>query len=136
MWTNSAATVGVTLLAGDNTWNSICDSSLKTRLGFVNTKEMLDKVSQLPISRWHHKDGDPNLQHIGPMAQDFWSAFHVGGDSLKISTLDPSGIALAAIQELAKQNSKLEEELNELRAQVQSLMADKLQSLTTSHKGE
>jgi hypothetical protein len=64
------------------------------------------------------------------MAQDFWKEFHVGDDSLGINQIDPDGVALAAIQELAKQNSRLEsqnlnleEELNQLRTQVQSLAA-------------
>ena len=80
------------------------------------------------------------------MAQDFWKQFHLGEDSLSVSTIDPSGIALAAIQELAKKNEKLENrnekleqevaahnrELAELRAAVQSLQA---QTKQTSNKG-
>ncbi len=145
LWTNPTLSVGVTLTAGDNTWNSVCDSTLKTRIEKVSGREMLDKLADVPVYRWHHKDGNPNLQHIGPMAQDFWNAFKVGGDSLKISTIDPSGVALAAIQELAKQleeertavrryetrNLKQDEEIAELRAMVQSLIAEKQHSSWT-----
>jgi hypothetical protein len=49
--------------------------------------------------------------------------FHVGSDSLKISTIDPDGIALAAIQELAKRTDRIEQlelELAELKALVKS----------------
>ncbi len=139
MWTNSTATIGVTLIPGDNTWNSICDSTLKTRIEKVNGREMLEKIAELPVYRWHHKDGDPNLQHIGPMAQDFWNAFKVGGDSLKISTIDPSGVALAAIQELAKENEErkamneeLKKEVQDLRAVLQGLLAEKQKSSLTT----
>ncbi|MBI5058915.1 hypothetical protein HZB60_03910 [candidate division KSB1 bacterium] len=125
MWTSAAADVGVTLLAGDNTWNSVCDSTLKTKLGRVDGRELLNKLMALPVYRWHHKHGDPQLQHIGPMAQDFWNQFHAGGDSMKISTIDPDGVALAAIQELAKRteqlemrNERLESEIRELRARL------------------
>jgi hypothetical protein len=52
------------------------------------------------------------------MAQDFWNLFHVGSDSLKISTLDPAGIALAAIQELQKQNATLQDRVTQLEKQL------------------
>lgn len=137
MWTNAAATVGVTLLASDNTWNSICDSTLKTRIERVDGQTMLDKLAQLPVYRWYHRAGDPHLQHIGPMAQDFWNQFHVGGDSLKISTIDPAGIALAAIQELAEQNRELRaqaetdrRELQELKARLDQLAPEQLGAVT------
>ena len=37
------------------------------------------------------------------MAQDFKTSFNVGVDDKSISTLDPAGISLAAIQELMKE---------------------------------
>ena len=40
--------------------------------------------------------------HIGPMAQDFYKLFNLGNDDKSISTIDPSGIALAAIKEQQK----------------------------------
>jgi hypothetical protein len=39
------------------------------------------------------------------------------------STADPDGVALAAIQELVKQNQNLRKQLASLQAQVQTLMA-------------
>ncbi len=89
----------------------------------MNTGDVLSKVLQLPIERWSYKTQDEKVHHIGPMAQDFWNAFHVGDDSLAISTIDPSGVALAAIQELAKQNQEMKSELVSLRAQLQSVAA-------------
>ncbi|MBU0508785.1 hypothetical protein KKH27_08115 [bacterium] len=89
----------------------------------MDTRDILTRVSQLPIKQWSYKSQDPSIEHIGPMAQDFWNSFHVGDDSLSISTIDPAGIALAAIQELAKQVNALKEENQSLRTQVQTLMA-------------
>jgi hypothetical protein len=45
-------------------------------------------------------------RHIGPMAQDFYSAF--GLDDKRITTIDEGGVALAAIQGLYRQNQALE----------------------------
>jgi hypothetical protein len=42
--------------------------------------------------------------HIGPMAQDFYEAFGLGEDKLRINTIDADGITFAAIQDL---NEKL-----------------------------
>jgi hypothetical protein len=68
------------------------------------------------------------------MAQDFYAAFGLGDDNKSISTLDPDGVALAAIQELAKQVQELKNENHTLKSQVQSLLADKQQSMFISQK--
>jgi len=78
---------------------------------------VLAKVAALPISAWHFKT-DAGTRHIGPMAQDFYSAFDVGTDNQHIATVDESGVALAAIQGL---NQKLEAEANARDAEIQTL---------------
>lgn len=40
--------------------------------------------------------------HLGPMAQDFYTAFHLGPDDKHITTVDADRVALAAIQALYK----------------------------------
>ena len=45
---------------------------------------------------------------MGPMAQDFYAAFGLGGGDTTITSVDPDGVALAAIQGL---DEKLTEEL-------------------------
>ena len=47
--------------------------------------------------------------------------FNLGGDSKSISTIDPAGIALAAIKELYKQNQKLQAANEELMERVERL---------------
>jgi hypothetical protein len=74
----------------------------------VNSREVLDKVTALPISRWNYKN-ESEVTHLGPMAQDFYSAFAVGQDERHISMVDADGVALAAVQGL---NQRLTEELN------------------------
>ncbi len=153
-WTTSDITqnIGARLPAGGSSWTTLSDSTKKRNIRLVDTKDVLDKVAQMPIKQWSYQSQDPSIEHIGPMAQDFWMQFHLGDDSLSISTIDPSGIALAAIQELAKRNEKLEarsttmeaeiselrsrlsgddKHLAELRTLVQTLAADKQQSSST-----
>ena len=61
------------------------------------------------------------MKHIGPTAQDFKAVFGVGSDGKSISTIDPSGIALAAIKELTKKNAELTSKLEKLQELVDKM---------------
>jgi flagellar capping protein FliD len=54
------------------------------------------------------------------MAQDFYAEFNVGPDDKHISTIDESGVALAAIQGL---NKKLKEKDDKIAAMEKRLAA-------------
>lgn len=84
----------------------VSDRNAKANFKAVNTQTVLDKVTRLTISRWNYKSDAAEVQHIGPMAQDFYAAFGLNGsDDKHISAVDVQGVALAAIQGL---NQKLE----------------------------
>src|SRR5262249_12242041 len=90
----------------------------------VAATDILDKVTQLPLSHWSYKN-DPETRHIGPMAQDFYAAFAVGTDDRHIAPIDEGGVALAAIQGLNEkvksQNQQLAAENAELKRQNELL---------------
>lgn len=94
----------------------------------VRSREVLDKVAALTITRWNFKD-DAGTPHIGPMAQDFYAAFGVGTDDKHIATVDTDGVALAAIQGM---NQKLEEQRAE-NAELRRRL-EKLEQLSDSNK--
>ncbi len=107
-------------LVVNGTFVSASDRNLKQDFSEVDSRSVLEKVAQLPIHTWVYKN-DPNTKHLGPMAQDFYAAFAVGPDDKHITTVDESGVALAAIQGL---NQKLEEqraENVELKARLEKL---------------
>jgi hypothetical protein len=97
-------------LSSGGVWTNASDMFKKEDFSLV--QDVLAKISLLPISRWKYKGTDE--YHIGPMAQDFYRVFGVGVDDKGISTIDPSGVALAAIQELIRQN-------NDLKARIERL---------------
>ena len=66
----------------------------------IDAREILQRVAQMPILKWNYKTQDARVQHIGPMAQDFYAAFNVGEDEKHITTIDADGVSLAAIQGL------------------------------------
>ncbi|HEV2695964.1 MAG TPA: FG-GAP-like repeat-containing protein [Verrucomicrobiae bacterium] len=119
------------------TWVNGSDRNTKQNFGTVDPREVLAKVSALPITKWQYKVEDTGTEHIGPMAQDFHAAFGLNGsDDKHISTVDEGGVALAAIQglnqkvdeknaeiqTLKQQNDALTRRLNELEAAVKAIV--------------
>jgi hypothetical protein len=117
----SGTTTGVGLAPGGGAWANLCDKNQKRFHGNVNTCEVLQKITTLPLHLWSYKTQVASIKHIGPTAQDFYAAFGLGDEETSITTVDPDGVLLAAVQELAKQNA-------ELRRMVQALMAEQQQS--------
>jgi hypothetical protein len=116
-YSSSDLSTGVQLAAGGGSWSSISDRNVKDHFASVDTKALLAHVLELPITTWNYKAQDTSIRHIGPMAQDFFAAFNVGEDDKHITGIDEGGVALAAVQGL---NQKLELELGQLRAELQS----------------
>ncbi len=106
------------LSVGGTSWTNSSSKDLKINITEVNPADILQKIKQLPISRWSYKY-EPGVTHVGPMAQDFYSIFHLGSDNKSISTIDPSGLALVAIKELIKQNEELKKRIEALEKLVQ-----------------
>lgn len=109
-------------------WTDASDRNLKENFTSVNTAELLTKLKTLEISNWNYKSENPNIKHIGPVAQDFYAAFGVGNDDKSISTIDPAGIALATIQELEKRTSYLQMENQSLKEKI-ALLEQNLKKL-------
>ncbi len=96
------------------------DRNAKENIAPVEPSAILEKVVALPISTWSFKQ-EPNGTHIGPMAQDFHAAFGFGNTDTGIMTVDADGVALAAIQALAKENEGLKEKVSGFSVQVSEL---------------
>jgi hypothetical protein len=104
------------------------DRNAKENFQPVNSREVLEKVVGMPLSRWNYK-ADKVSEHIGPMAQDFYAAFGVGSDDKHIATVDADGVALelrsakgeGRIQQLEAENSELKARLEKLEQLVGKL---------------
>ena len=108
---------GALTIAGALTQNS--DKNNKMAIVPVDHSDILEKVRALPVSHWTYKhDADAGIRHIGPMAQDFYALFGTGKGETGISTLDTSGVALAAIQALSQQNAELNARIAVLESQI------------------
>jgi trimeric autotransporter adhesin len=115
--TNGNMTVAGTVTANGVQLTS--DRNAKENFAPVDSKTVLEKVASLPLTQWNYKKEDATQKHMGPMAQDFHSAFGLNGDDDRhISSVDEAGVALAAIQGL---NDKLKEKDNEIADLKQSV---------------
>lgn len=113
---------GVSLAPGDNAWSVLSDRNAKTDFGTVDAVQTLRSVAAIPIRSWRYKT-QSGVRHIGPMAQDFAAAFHVGTDDRHISTVDADGVALAAIQGLYDVMKGKDAEITALKKQNAALDA-------------
>ena len=93
-----------------STWMNASDRNLKEHFTPIDPEQILAKVASLPVTEWNYKNN--TAQHLGPVAQDFYSEFSLGTDDKSISTVDEGGVALAAIQGL---NKKVEEQAAQLK---------------------
>ena len=123
IFSNSSLSAGVTLAAGASSWSSVSDSTLKRNIRLVDGNDILSKLVSLPIKQWSYKAQVPSIEHIGPMAQDFYRIFGLGDDDMTISTIDPSGIALVAVQQLKKENDELTNRVRVLEKMLNELIA-------------
>ena len=106
---------GNVVIAGNLTENS--DHNNKQDIQALDQQAILKKVMDLNISEWRYKN-DPHSRHIGPMAQDFYQAFELGDTNKGISSIDTSGVALAAIQAL---NVEKDNEIDQLKSEMTSM---------------
>lgn len=81
-------------------------------------REILTKVASLPVSTWNYKDKEPNVVHMGPMAEDFHEIFKLGRNGKGISTMDTSGVALAAIKGLYELVQQKDDEITLLKEKM------------------
>jgi hypothetical protein len=110
-------------LTNGGVWTNSSDRNAKENFAPVDGQDILDRLAGVPISIWNYKAEAPSVRHMGPVAQDFHTAFGLGGSDTGISTVDTDGVALAAIQALYQRSQTLEAENAVLRQQMEGLEA-------------
>ncbi|GMU21993.1 MAG: hypothetical protein AMXMBFR13_20810 [Phycisphaerae bacterium] len=131
IYSNSALTGGVRLQPGASAWSTVSDRAAKENFSAVEGQELLEKLAAMPVQTWNYRSQDRSIRHMGPMAQDFHSAFGIGEDDKSISTVDADGVALAGVQALYQlvqdQNAEiaaLQADNEQIKAQMAELLAE------------
>jgi len=117
-------TSGVSLAPGAGSWSSLSDRAAKTNVVPLDDAAVLAKVAALPVSTWSYRTEDARVRHVGPMAQDFYAAFHVGEDDRHITTIDEDGVALSAIKALYRKNAAAQRENGRLKSQLTAVQRE------------
>jgi hypothetical protein len=107
-------TSGVRLSKGSSVWQSLSDRNAKRNIRRVDTDKILELLQQLDVQRWSYKAESADIEHMGPMAQDFYALFGLGEDERHLTSLDLAGVALASIQALNARLNELEVRTAEL----------------------
>jgi hypothetical protein len=94
------------------------DQNLKANFFAVNPRSILDKLVGIPLSEWNYKSDSPSVRHVGPMAQEFRSAFQLGADDKHIDMIDANGVTMASIQALYQMMLEKDKEIKQLRTQM------------------
>ena len=89
----------------------------------VDGKEALGAVARMPVYTWNAKGTDPGVRRMGPTAQDFFAAFHLGDSDRLISSGDAEGVALAAIQGLNQVDKEMHGRLERVEKENSALKA-------------
>jgi hypothetical protein len=140
LWTSHIDSVsGVYMRGGTSGWNNYCDRNKKENFERIDFEELLAGIQNIPVTKWNYRGGDPSVKYIGPMAQDFYSAFQLGGtDSLGINSICMDGVTLAGVQALisrtdvlknqAVQFSRLEKTLQIQNEEIHGLMGIRVEN--------
>ncbi len=126
--TNSGA-----YLTTGGVWTNSSDRNLKENFNAVNPDDILNRVARLEISEWNYTAENPGIRHLGPVAQDFFREFGLGYDDKSITTVDVSGVALAAIQALyakTREVESLKERVARLEKMLETILNQNDQSST------
>jgi hypothetical protein len=118
---------GNLVIAGSLTANGVLYPSsrvLKEDFQAVDGRDILARLAAMPVSEWRYKADQTASRHIGPMAEDFRSAFALGAEGPGLNVGDVAGVTIAAVQGLwtelqeqkaaAKEQEKTLAELHQL----------------------
>lgn len=140
IYSNAGVTSGVSLAPGGGAWASVSDRRKKENFRQENAEDALARIVAMPVTSWNYKSQDRAIRHLGPMAQDFYSAFNLGESDTTITSTDIDGVNMLAIQALARRTDEittLRQEVEALREQVAEVntLRAQLQELRTMIEG-
>ena len=120
LYSNSTLTAGVILAPGAGAWANVSDKTKKENFQTLQAEEVLLKIKKIPVTQWNYKSQNETIHHIGPMAQDFYLQFKLGGfgNDTTITTSDIDGVNMLGIQALENRTSELKEEIITLQTTI------------------
>lgn len=147
LYTNAAASIGVQVPAGGNSWATLSDSTLKTNYLPADPEAFLQQLEHLRLGSWNYTTQPASRRHYGPMAQEFYAAYgrdYYGsiGNATTLQSADVDGVLFILVKALKNRNEALQAEnealnnrLNALEARYNAL-EERLESLEAAQPAE
>ncbi|MEO9530970.1 MAG: tail fiber domain-containing protein [Crocinitomicaceae bacterium] len=107
-YTAGDLSTGVELAPGAGAWSTLSDRDSKEDIQEINPEEYLELLDRIEVYKWKYIAQDSSINHIGPMAQDFYSTFKLGTDSTTINSGDFDGINMLLLKALMDRTKELE----------------------------
>jgi hypothetical protein len=101
----------------------VSDRNAKRDIEPVDEQAVLEGVAQMSMATWSYSFDEQRVRHMGPMAQDFHSAFGLGNTDRAYDPVDAHGVTLAAIQALYARMRDQESRIEHLERQNDQLRA-------------
>ena len=95
--------------------------NLKENFTPLDLNDILQRISELEITRWNYKEDEDSITHIGPVAEDFYQAFGLGHSDKKLSSIDPPGVALVGVKALLEKVKVQEQQIAKLQQEFDAL---------------
>jgi hypothetical protein len=113
--------VGCDLTVAVPSWTCASSRTLKKNFGHVDGEYVLGRLRTMPISTWSMKADKSNTLHLGPVAEDFYSAFQLGIGRTTIGMNDIDGVTIAAAKALEVRTRNLQIENSAKDAKISRL---------------
>ena len=81
-------------------------------------------MRKVPVTTWNYIAEGRGSRHLGPMAEDFYTAFGLGTTDKAIGIQDAVGVSLAAVKALDARTSNLHTSNEDLRASLRQKTAE------------
>ena len=127
--TATSSAVGVNANTGcdipGNSGVMSCASSRTLKRDFlrVDGEDLLGRIRATPVTTWSYIGEDGQVRHMGPVAEDFYSAFALGPNNTTIGHLDISGVTFAGVQALEARTTALQQQVTERDRRIGELEA-------------
>ncbi|GAA6184275.1 tail fiber domain-containing protein [Aliiglaciecola sp. NS0011-25] len=107
----------------------------KTNILPIDVDSIIAKLANLPMATWSYLN-NTEVQHIGPMAEDFYAAFEFGADEKHIAPGDMAAIALITAKKLNEDTVSLSEKVQQKDAEISELKSQLADLLIRMNKLE
>ena len=125
-WTSYPdCTAGSYMMGGQSGWSAVSSVTRKENFRVIDGEELLAKIRGLFVAEWNYKGTDPNVKYVGPMAEEFWAAFHLNGDDDQgINSVSIDGVNMAGVQALERRTGLMREQIASQKAQIEAQSAE------------